>query len=105
MWQTIVRSFEPHALHTKLAVRRKFPIVFMASMECVLIFINCVQHLGSMLKGMGVIIDRKELVMDVLIGLLKHFESLIVALVALANDDKFLLKMIRGEAVADSFER
>ena len=60
----------------------------MVSGEKVLTYINLVKQLASILKSMDVLIGDKELAMAVLNGLPRNFESLIVALDALGNDDK-----------------
>ena len=88
MWEAIVNVFERHTLLNKLAARREFYTVEMLPNEKVLPYINRVKHLAAKLKSMSVHIDDKEMAMAVLNGLPSRFDSLIVALDALGNEDK-----------------
>ena len=88
MWDAILNVFERHTLLNKLAARRDFYTVKMNNEEKVLAYINRVKQLAARLKSMSVIIDDKEMAMAVLNGLPSRFESLIVALDALGNEEK-----------------
>ena len=102
MWHTILDVFERHTLLNKLAARRKFYTVTMEQGEKVLTYINRVQHLASILKSMKVEIDDKEMAMAVLNGLPARFDSLIVALDALGNEDKdFTLDFVKSRLLQE----
>ena len=113
MWETIPNVFERHALLNKLAARRHFYTVTMKSNEKVLAYINRVIQLAGRLKSMKVEIDDKEIAMAVLNGLPARFESLIVAINALGNEDdvvsldfvksRFLQDEQRAEMKGNSF--
>ena len=87
MWKAITDVFERHTLLNKLSARRKFYTVTMEKGEKILTYLNRVKHLAATLKSMKVEIDDKELAMAALNGLPSSYESLIVALDALGNDD------------------
>ena len=89
MWNTIVNVFERHTLLNKLSARRRFYTVSMENGEKMLTYLNRVKQLASTLKSMGVEIDDQELAMAALNGLPPSYESLIVALDALGNEEKF----------------
>ncbi len=87
MWKAITDVFERHTLLNKLSARRKFYTVTMDKGEKMLTYLNRVKQLASTLKSMNVDIDDKEIAMAALNGLPSNYESLIVALDALGNDD------------------
>ena len=102
MWNTLLNVFERHTLLNNLAARRKFYTVTMDEGEKVLTYVNRVQHLASVLKSMNVDIDDKEMAMAVLNGLPPRFDSLIVALDALGNEDKiFTLEFVKSRLLQE----
>ena len=102
MWQAILNVFERHTLLNKLAARRQFYTVTMNNDEKVLAYINRVKQLAARLKSMNVSIDDKEMAMAVLNGLPTRFESLIVALDALGNEDKmFTLEFVKSRLLQE----
>ena len=102
MWKAILDVFQRHTLLNKLAARRKFYTVTMEEGEKVLTYVNRVQHLASILKSMGVEIDEKEMGMAVLNGLPARYDSLIVALDALGNEDKiFTLDFVKSRLLQE----
>ena len=97
MWETILNVFERHTLLNKLAARRQFYTVMMQTNEKVLVYINRVKKLAARFKSMKVDIDDKEIAMAVLNGLPARFETLIVALDALGNEDEmFALDFVKS---------
>ena len=102
MWETILNVFERHTLLNKLAARRHFYTVIMQNNEKVLAYINRVKQLAARLKSMKVDIDDKEIAMAVLNGLPARFESLIVALDALGNEDEmFSLDFVKSRLLQE----
>ena len=102
MWQTIMDVFQRHTLLNKLAARRNFYTATMKGGEKALTFINRVQHLASILKSMGVDVDDQEIAMAVLNGLPPRYDSLIVALDALGNEDKiFTLDFVKSRLLQE----
>lgn len=102
MWESILNVFERHTSLNKLAARRDFYTVRMSEGERVLPYINRVKQLAARLKSMNVNIDDKELAMAVLNGLPARFESLIVALDALGNEDKtFSLDVVKSRLLQE----
>jgi len=88
MWHTILNVFERHTLLNKLSARRKFYTVTMECNEKMLTYLNRVRQLAASLKSMGVDIEDQEMAMAALNGLPASYESLIVALDAVGNDEK-----------------
>ena len=102
MWQAILNVFERHTLLNRLAARRQFYTVTMQNDEKVLTYINRVNQLAARLKSMNVDIDDKEMAMAVLNGLPARFESLIVALDALGNEEKmFTLEFVKSRLLQE----
>ena len=102
MWKTLMDVFERHTLLNKLAARRNFYTVTMQEGEKVLTYVNRVQQLASVLKSMDVDIDDKEMAMAVLNGLPPHYDSLIVALDALGNEDRlFTLDFVKSRLLQE----
>ena len=102
MWHALLNVFERHTLLNKLAARRKFYTVTMEEGEKVLTYVNRVQHLAAVLRSMSVVIDDKEMAMAVLNGLPPRFDSLIVALDALGNEDKiFSLDFVKSRLLQE----
>ena len=102
MWKAILDVFQRHTLLNKLAARRQFYTVSMEEGEKVLTYVNRVQHLASILKSMGVEVDDKEMGMAVLNGLPPRYDSLIVALDALGNEDKiFTLDFVKSRLLQE----
>ena len=101
-WDAILSVFERHTLLNRLAARREFYTVTMVPNEKVLSFINRVKELGARLQSMSVEIDDKEMAMAVLNGLPSRFDSLIVALDALGNEDKvFGLDFVKSRVLQE----
>ena len=102
MWETIMNVFQRHTLLNKLAARRNFYTATMKEGEKALLFINRVQHLASILKSMGVDVDDQETAMAVLNGLPPRYDSLIVALDALGNEDRlFTLDFVKSRLLQE----
>jgi len=74
----------------------------MESGEKMLTFLNRVKQLADSLKSMNVNIDDKEMAMAVLSGLPSSYESLIVALDALGNDDRqFTFDFVKSRLIQE----
>ena len=102
MWKTIIDVFERHTLVSKLSARRKFYTITMERGEKVLAYLYRVEQLDSTLKSMKVEIDDKELVMATLNGPPSSYESLIVALDALGNDDEtFIFDLVKSRLLQE----
>ena len=89
MWRAIVDVFERHTLLNKLSARRRFYTVTMEHGEKMLTYLNRVKQLVGTLEPMGVEIDDQELAMAALNGLPSTYESLIVPLDAIRNEERF----------------
>ena len=102
MWESILNVFERHTLLNKLSARRKFYTVTMEHGEKMLTYLNRVNLLAATLKSMGVDIDNKELAMAALNGLPSTYESLIVALDALGNEEKsFTFELVKSRLLQE----
>ena len=102
MWNAILDVFERHTLLNKLTARRKFYTVSMEHGEKVLTYLNRVKQLAATLKSMGVEIDDQELAMAALNGLPSAYESLIVALDAVGNDEKsFTFELVKSRLLQE----
>lgn len=80
MLGSIYSVLQCHALLNQLRVHREFYSAEMMAGERMLSYINGVPHFSSLLKSMGVDIDKTELGMDTLNGLpgrcKEHFTTL-----------------------------
>lgn len=102
MWQALLSVFERHTLLNKLSARRKFYTVTMQNGEKMLTYLNRVKQLAATLKSMNVEIDDQELAMAALNGLPSTYESLIVALDALGNDDmSFIFDFVKSRLLQE----
>ena len=102
MWKAIMNVFERHTLLNKLTARRKFYTVKMEIDEKVLTYLNRVKQLASTLKSMNIDIDDQETAMAALNGLPSSYESLIVALDAIGNDDKaFTFDLVKSRLLQE----
>ena len=102
MWNVILNVFERHTLLNKLSARRKFYTVTMQTGEKVLTYLNRVKQLAATLKSMNVEIDDQEIAMAALNGLPSSYESLIIALDALGNDEKvFTFDLVKSRLLQE----
>lgn len=69
-----------HTLLNRIRARREFNTVEKYQKEKFLSYINRVEHLGSVLKSMGVETDCKDMALEVLNGLQSQYKSLITML-------------------------
>ena len=102
MWEAIQNVFERQTLLNKRAARRHSYTVNMQNEEKVLPYIIRVKQLAGRLKSMKVDIDDKEMAMAVLNGLTSRFESWVVALDALGNEDRmFSLDFVKSRLLQE----
>ena len=106
MWSAIVNVFERHTLLNKLSTRRRFYTVTMSNDEKVLTNPNRVKQLAATLKSMGVEIDDQEIAMAALNGLPSTYESLLVALDALGNEERvFTFDLVKSRLFQEEQRR
>ncbi len=87
MWKEICNVHQRHTLLNKLAARRVFYTATMKDGEKILVCINRVRQMASVLESMDVSIDGKEMAMAILNGLPKRYQTIIIALDAIGDDD------------------
>lgn len=101
-WKSILDIFQQHTLLNSLAARRNFYTATMVEDEKILPFINRIRQLSSTLKSMSVEISDKELAMTILNGFPGHFDSHIVALDELGNEnDNFSFEFVKNRLLQE----
>lgn len=98
MLESVHNVFQHHTLLDRLRVQREFSTLEMRAWEEMISYINCVQHLWSMLKSMGVEKDSNEMVVAILNQLTRQYDNIITVLDDLRMKVPSLLLKVWKEA-------
>jgi len=101
MWMAIEDLFQRRTLLNRLAARRRFYSVKMMESEKAIAYISRVRQLAADLKSMDAIVTDQEIAMTVLCGLPAKFEHLIVAIDAVANDEKLTMDFVKSRLLQE----
>lgn len=101
MWVAIQNIFQRRTLLNRLNARRKFYSLKMGPDERIIPYINRAKQLCTDLKAMDAVVTDQELAMTVLCGLPSKYEHLIVAIDAVADDEKLTLEFVKSRLIQE----